>query len=172
MQVRFDEIPAEGRTFEIRDAAWFPVEEAEALGPVQARIALERRGERVLLQGELAGRVRLRCDRCLEAYEFDLAHEFRIDLELIDTETAMASGEAEHACQDSEMDMIFLEKPLVDLGEILAQQVILTLPAKRLCREECQGLCPRCGANRNSEQCACDAGDSDSPFALLKKLKH
>ncbi len=172
MQVRFDEIPAEGRTFEIKDAAWFPADEAEAVGPVRARISLERHGERVLLQGELAGRVRLHCDRCLEGYEFDLAHEFRVDLELLEPGPAMAAGEAEHACQDSEMDMLFLEQPLIDLGEILAQQVILTLPAKRLCKAECQGLCPRCGGNRNLAPCDCDGSASHSPFAMLQKLKH
>lgn len=172
MQIRFDEIPADGREFEIKDVSWFPVDEAEPLGPVRAVIMLERQEERVFLQGMLAGRVRLTCDRCLEEYEFSLDHEFRIDLELADQGDASLFAEAEHACQDSEMDVMLLDEPLIDLGEILAQQVILTLPSKRLCNESCQGLCPHCGINRNNDRCDCDDAAKSSPFAMLKKLKH
>jgi uncharacterized protein len=142
------------------------------VGPVWARVALERRGERVFLQGSLVARVRLVCDRCLEPYEYPLDHEFRIDLELLGQDEDEAMAGAEHACHDAEMDVMFLPEPLVDLGEILAQQVILALPAKRLCREECQGLCPQCGANRNKDRCDCHESAKDSPFAMLKKLKH
>jgi uncharacterized protein len=172
VQVRFDEIPAEGREFEIKDVSWFPEGEVEPMGPFRARIMLERREDRVFLQGMLAGRVRLTCDRCLEEYEFGLDHEFRIDLELVDQEELSQFVDAEHACQDSEMDVMFLDEPLVDLGEILAQQVLLTLPAKRLCDEACKGLCPRCGVNRNHGSCDCDDSANSSPFAMLKKLKH
>lgn len=172
MQVRFDEIPAEGREFEIKDASWFPEGEVEPIGPVRARIMLERSGTRVFLQGALAGRVRLTCDRCLEEYEFSLDHEFRIDLELADQEADPELAGAEHACQESEMDVMFLTEPLIDLGAILAQQVFLTLPAKRLCSEACKGLCPRCGTNWNHGRCDCDDSAGSSPFAMLKKLKH
>jgi uncharacterized protein len=172
VQVRFDEIPAEGREFDIKDASWFPAGEVRAAGPARARILLERRdGEGVFLQGTLAGQVRLTCDRCLAEYDFTLDHEFRIDLELVDQDAAPVA-EAEHACQDSEMDVMFLTEPLIDLGEILAQQVFLTLPAKRLCSETCQGLCPRCGINRNQDRCDCGDSSGSSPFAVLRTLKH
>ncbi|MEW6593405.1 MAG: DUF177 domain-containing protein [Thermodesulfobacteriota bacterium] len=170
--MRFDEIPAEGREFDITDVSWFPGDELRAVGPVRARILLERRGARVFFQGGLAGVVRLTCDRCLEEYDFALDHQFRIDLELVDENEALQAAEREHACQDSEMDVMFLDAPLIDLGEILAQQVFLMLPAKRLCREDCQGLCPRCGINRNQGRCACAGQDEASPFAVLRNLKH
>ncbi len=173
MQVRFDEIPAEGREFEIKDTSWFPAEEIQPIGPVQARIFLERRGEdRVFLQGALVGQVRLICDRCLEEFDCRLDQEFRIDLELADQGAALLDAEAEHACQGSEMDVMFLTEPLIGLGGILAQQVFLSLPAKRLCSEDCQGLCPHCGANRNIVRCDCHEAAKNSPFAILKKLQH
>lgn len=172
MQVRFDEIPAEGREFEIKDSSWFPAAEVAPLGPVQARVLLERRGERVFLQGTLKARVGLSCDRCLEPYEYQLDHEFQLDLELLDQTADAAMAGTEHACHDSEMDVMFLAEPLVDLGEILAQQVFLTLPDKRLCSEDCQGLCPRCGANRNRGSCTCGDAGGFSPFAVLQTLKH
>ena len=171
MQVRFDEIPAEGLQLEIRDASWFPAGDFEALAPARAAVFLERRGNHVLLQGRLEGRVRLVCDRCLAAYEFSLDHDFGVDAELMDPE-ALRLAKAEHACDQSEMDVLFLAAPLINLSEILAQEVFLTLPAKRLCSEACKGLCPRCGANLNIEQCGCNDAAVSSSFAVLKKLKH
>jgi len=169
VQVRFDEIPAEGREFEINDSSWFPTAGVTPVGTTQARVRLERRRDRVFLEGMLAGRIRLTCDRCLAEYECSLDHEFKLDLEL---STAPEGEATEHDCHDSEMDVMFLPAPLVDLGEILAQQVFLTLPAKRLCREECQGLCPRCGINLNNERCDCNGVAGSPSFARLKELKH
>ena len=171
MQVRFDEIPAEGLRLEIRDAAWFPVGDFEPSGPVGAELFLERRDNRVFVQGRLEGRVRLVCDRCLVSYEFGLDHDFAIDAELMDPET-LRFEKAEHACDQSEMDVLFLATPAIDVGEVLAQEVFFSLPAKRICSEACQGLCPRCGANLNKERCACGDAEASSPFAALKQLKH
>ena len=49
--------------------------------------------------------------------------------------------------------------------------ICLALPVKPLCREECAGLCPRCGADRNAGACGCPEPEGDSPFAVLKSLR-
>ncbi|KPK00278.1 MAG: hypothetical protein AMJ60_01885 [Desulfobacterales bacterium SG8_35] len=167
MKVRFGEIPAEGLRYEIKDESWFPDHELQRTGPVLAIIDLKRNGEdRVLLAGEIKTTIAFDCDRCLENYTMELDSSFRIDLEYtagnrIDT--------AEHEISPSEMDMIYLQEPVIDIFEILSQQVFLMIPEKHLCRESCRGLCSRCGANLNEETCDCKQELTSSPFAILKK---
>ena len=167
MKVRFGEIPAEGLRYEIKDESWFPDHELQRTGPVFAIIELKRNGEdRVLLAGEIKTTIAFDCDRCLENYTMELDSSFRIDLEYtagnrIDT--------AEHEISPSEMDMIYLQEPVIDIFEILSQQVFLMIPEKHLCRESCKGLCSRCGANLNEETCGCKQELTSSPFAILKK---
>ena len=60
---------------------------------------------------------------------------------------------------------------VVDLESLLREQIILMLPLKPLCDENCKGLCPHCGANLNREKCTCKTDAVDSPFAQLAKLK-
>ena len=59
----------------------------------------------------------------------------------------------------------------VDLSGFVHELVCLALPVQPLCREECAGLCPRCGADRNAGACGCPEGPSESPFAVLKALR-
>jgi uncharacterized protein len=59
----------------------------------------------------------------------------------------------------------------LNLAEYALEQVILNIPMAPLCREDCRGLCPVCGANQNSGPCPCRSGEKDNPFKDLKKLK-
>jgi uncharacterized protein len=55
---------------------------------------------------------------------------------------------------------------------LIEEQVLLALPTRPLCREDCRGLCSGCGVNLNSEECACDpAAPSDSRMAIFRTLK-
>ena len=170
LQVRFDEIPAEGLRVEVRDQSWFPGDEIAFDGQVEASVYLVRKGRtRVLLEGRLSVVFLLACDRCLEEARFPVDTEFTLDLELVEREDEAALG-AEHTCSHAEMDAVFLYEPLVDIGEILKQQVFLAMPARVLCAEDCRGLCPRCGSNLNEAACGCEKKSGASPFDVLKKL--
>ena len=169
MKVRFGEIPAEGLRLEIKDESWFPDHELQRSGPVQAIIVLKRNGtDRVLLEGGIKTTIAFACDRCLENYTMDLDNNFKIDLEY---SAGSRLEPAEHEISPSEMDMIYLQEPVIDIFEILSQQVFLMVPGKHLCLDSCKGLCPRCGANLNTETCDCRQELKSSPFAILKKDK-
>jgi len=167
MKVRFGEIPAEGLRLEIKDESWFPDHELQRTGPVRAIVVLKRNGtDRVLLSGKIKTSIAFACDRCLENYTMDLENSFNIDLEY---SAGSMPDPSEHEISPSEMDMIYLQAPVIDIFEILSQQVFLMIPEKHLCQESCQGLCPRCGANLNLETCDCQQELKSSPFAILKK---
>ena len=169
MKVRFGEIPEEGLRLEVHEDSWFPDRELQRSGPVSAGIFLKRNGtDRVLLEGEINTTITFDCDRCLENYTMQLDDSFKLDVEY----AASSNLEpAEHEISPTEMDMIYLQEPVIDIFEILSQQVFLMIPEKHLCRELCKGLCSQCGANLNTETCDCKQELKSSPFAVLRKEK-
>ncbi len=171
MIIQFDDIPPDGlRTF-IDDLSWFP-EEFDKEGSVVVNIELERQENNlVFLWGEIQATLLLQCDRCLEKFEFSLSGRFKVDFELVENcETSTTADE--HFCSDSEMDTILVDRPEIDIFAMLAQQVRLSVPMKRVCSDNCRGICPQCGANlnRGDDICRCQAV-SESPFKALSILK-
>lgn len=169
MKIRFGEIPKTGLQYEINDHSWFPGLELDRAAPVTAHVFVRRKGgERVFLEGEIKATLALDCDRCAEPYSVPLAGAFTVDLELFPDPGTMPE---EHQCSDTEMDAIFLEEPAFDLFDVLAEQVLLLVPVKRICGEDCRGLCPQCGANLNQGPCTCEQDQEASPFSMLGNLK-
>ena len=172
LHIQFGEIPAEGLWLEILDESWFPDHEIARKGPVKVAIHVKKQGsKRVLLEGTLKTIILLDCDRCLESFEFPLESSFKVDLELVDKSMVTEHPIAEHACSSNEMDVMFLEEPVIDVFYVLQQQVFLVVPEKKLCKPNCQGLCPKCGAKLSSEQCRCATTPDSSPFGILGTLK-
>ena len=167
MKVRFGEIPEEGLRYEIHDESWFPDRDLHRAGPVRSVIVLKRNGlDRVLLAGEIQTIIVSDCDRCTENFNMELDGSFTLDLEY-------APGNrlepAEHECSLSEMDVMYLKEPSIDVFEILNQQIFLMISGKHLCSESCKGLCSQCGVNLNLETCVCKKELKSSPFSILKK---
>lgn len=71
---------------------------------------------------------------------------------------------------DEEDDSYVYEGDTIDLDRIANEALLLNLPSKLLCREDCRGLCPKCGKNLNEGDCDCSEDYSDSPFAKLLNL--
>ena len=68
-------------------------------------------------------------------------------------------------------DKKVFEGDVIDFRDAVQEQVIMAIPMQPLCREDCRGLCPGCGANLNLEKCRCRPDDVDPRLAILKKLK-
>ncbi|MCF6289884.1 MAG: DUF177 domain-containing protein [Desulfobacterales bacterium] len=169
MKIRFGEIPKTGLQYEINDHSWFPGPELDRTAPVRAHVFVRRKGnERVFLEGEIKAFLALDCDRCMASYSVPLAGAFTVDLELFPDPGGLPE---EHQCGKTEMDTIFLEEPVFDLLDVLAEQVLLLVPAKRVCGKGCRGLCAQCGANLNQGPCTCGQDQGASPFNVLGKLK-
>lgn len=168
MNIRFDEIPEDGLRLHIEDESWFPGE-VERCGRVVAGVFLQKQEQRVFLEGSFTASVRLSCDRCLESFCTPLDSTFKIDIELVDK---LPDREDEYLCSSEEMDMMFVATPAIDVFQVLAQQVFIALPVKRLCSVSCAGLCGRCGANLNVERCRCAEEKKESPFGVLGSFKH
>ncbi len=73
--------------------------------------------------------------------------------------------------QDTENDdYIVSEDGYIDSDEALIEQIILELPLRHLCKDDCKGLCPKCGADLNVKECGCDTSEPDPRFDVLRKL--
>jgi uncharacterized protein len=73
--------------------------------------------------------------------------------------------------QDRDAAISYYEGEGLELAEIVREQLLLAIPIKTVCREECKGLCPHCGKNLNSGECECAQGASDPRWEALKSLK-
>lgn len=67
-------------------------------------------------------------------------------------------------------DYIVSKDGYIDADETLTEQILLELPLKHLCKEDCKGLCPKCGKDLNKESCSCDTSEPDPRFDVLRKL--
>ena len=134
---------------------------------VRGRGLRERPGE-VALDGAFEARLRLRCVRCLEPFDTALAAEFALIL-VPEAAGAVEAGEQE---LDEREDLLFYGREgRVELAEVAREQIYLNLPQKPLCRPDCRGLCPTCGANRNRLECACRSEGLDGRLAPLLEFK-
>src|SRR5688572_17121501 len=120
----------------------------------------------VHVRGGLSLRLGLECGRCLESYPFALDQ----DLDLFYLPHGAEDDEEEEdevELADRDMVVAYHQGERLDLGEMIREQIFLALPMKRLCREACAGLCPTCGANRNTRPCSCPPVETGSRLADL-----
>jgi uncharacterized metal-binding protein YceD (DUF177 family) len=120
-------------------------------GQILGRVRLEKHFRDILVRGHLQGRLHLACSRCLE--DFDERAEADFDLLLV-PKPGSIMGESEELSAP-ELDLDYYSGEILDLEAIIKEQIILMVPLKPLCLEDCKGLCPRCGAVLNLEDCSC-----------------
>jgi len=169
VKVAFTDISRDGNQYAIHDNSWFPAKEFPRTLPVEAELNLKRKGNnRVEVRGFLRTGFKLECDRCLVDYDFAVDVAFHLILE-VPAEEHWSVKDLE--CSDQDLDTVLLLDPVVDFGDILRQQLYLSLPDKWLCSQECKGLCPSCGIDLNRMACSCVQEIAASPFAVLASLK-
>lgn len=137
----------------------------EFVAPLQVHVTYSRSQMDLFFDGEVQGRVQASCGRCLESFPLDVAQEFSLVL----TPATPLTGEIELAPGD--LTQSFYEGTEIDLTPLVYEQIMLALPTRPLCGEECRGLCPQCGSNRNTGQCACVVETGDPRWSALRNLK-
>lgn len=121
----------------------------------------------VQVNGHIDTRAQVECDRCLQPVELPVNADFA--LEYITGSDYESSEAAE--LTDEEMSVSVFDGEAIDVDEIVKEQILLAVPTRVLCREDCKGICPECGIDRNSGECACVTDDVDPRWAALKNLK-
>ena len=128
-------------------------------------------GSTVHIRGRLTATVEPECGRCLERYGSGLSQE--LDLFYLPRAAERPQDQEEEVgLGDHEVVVGYYDGDRLDLGEVVREQMFLSLPLKRLCREDCRGLCPGCGKNLNAGACGCPPTrePEDARLAPLRRL--
>ncbi|HEY6195389.1 MAG TPA: DUF177 domain-containing protein [Candidatus Eisenbacteria bacterium] len=117
---------------------------------VRGSFAVERSGDRVTVRGSVRSRAHLECARCLR--EFDLPLEAPL---VVYAERTGSASREEQTELERDDHMLFHDGRRLDLRETVREILLLELPITPCCREDCPGLCPKCGADLNLGPCDC-----------------
>lgn len=133
-------------------------------GPVRIGLVLYRSGDSIRVQGEFGCRIAFTCGRCLKQCAREVEARFEVYCERRDGDL----GEDDRSALE-EGGLVFHDGKVLDLFEEIRQSVVLEIPWHPVCQEDCRGLCPRCGGDRNRQDCRCPP-QADSRWAPLKNL--
>jgi uncharacterized protein len=176
--------------FEIRELEIHPIDFEEQFGPGvidlgpdlrqltplhsagRAQLIEEHHGKRekiedIRLSGEFSTRLELPCARCLEPVAHDVARKF----DLLYRPQGADAGKEEISVTATEAEISYYTGKGLLLEDALREQVLLAVPLRLICREDCKGLCPHCGKNLNLEQCGCAEPLEGQRWAALKDLR-
>jgi uncharacterized protein len=130
--------------------------ETEWPGHVVGDLGIERNGDRISIRGRLGALARVECVRCLKGYELPVEVPFEIFAERAGTGFRVDEEELER-----DDYMMFHDGRHLDLSQQAREALLLEVPIAPHCREDCRGLCPRCGADLNQESCRCEVSEAD-----------
>jgi uncharacterized protein len=143
-----------------------PIREYRVEGPIGVDVSYYRSGMDLFLSGQIKTRTEATCARCAEEFEAQYDRPFRL---VLSPKVAGYGNEKDLRADDLEFSLY--EGEDIDLSPLIREQILLALPTRPLCREDCQGLCPRCGSNRNRVQCDCRAESFDPRLEVLRSIK-
>ena len=121
----------------------------------------------VSLQVKLDTVVDSNCSRCLEPVAYPIKTAFACIL----IPEGRGIDEEDLSTSDEDLNVSYYREDLIDLDALVLEQLVLQIPIKPLCKEDCKGLCPRCGMSLNAAACGCGTDVFDHRFAALKRFK-
>ena len=127
------------------------------LNELTGTVKVTRTAQGLLVQVKARSTVLLECGRCLTDFSQSIESDFT-DLYAFSPRTISESG------------LLLPETAQIDLAPVLREEMLLAIPSSPLCKEDCLGLCPICGENRNEVTCHHDDEDIDPRFSVLKSL--
>jgi len=148
--IRFFDFTSEKDDFDIPELA----------DDVRVHVSVFRTGSTLTCRGVVYTAFKLMCDRCLGPYRMDVEEP----LEVLFTKDP-------EAVQEEQLVLLAPQDIEIDLEPHVREVLLLGLPFKKLCSIACKGLCVRCGANLNNENCSCDHDERDPRWEKLNELK-
>ena len=169
VKLQCSDIPEGGLRFDIRgeDGRWEGLKGYSVEAQPCGQLFVQKRGRNVFVQGEVRTTLRFECSRCLEGFPYQVQTTLS-QLLRPRGEDGPEAKEVELAPDDLECGTYDGEELLLD--SVVEEHLLLSLPMRPLCDEDCRGLCPGCGGNQNRGECGCPEGSQESPFDCLKNF--
>lgn len=134
------------------------------VGDFNTNVTLNKFDNQIILDAETGILANFICDRCARDFQSIVTNKFKMVYLFRFNKNDSEDGKDDVVYLHPETDKIELDKEIRDFA-------ILTLPMKKLCTEDCKGLCPKCGKNLNDGSCNCVKKDVDPRWEVLHKLK-
>ena len=169
MRIELDKLEETGHSFAHRyepEEIVLDEEHVRLTAPPEVEGRVHRSGHEVYLRGQLNARAEVDCDRCLKTVAIPVETSF--DVAYVPVADYASSEAAE--LQEEDLSLSVFDGETIDVDELVREQLLLALPSRALCGEECKGLCPTCGANRNTDPCDCQSAEIDPRWAGLKAV--
>ncbi len=141
--------------------------ECEITSPVKIEITALREYDHIRVDGHVSTIARLRCSRCLAEYYAGLAASFTLFYD----KTTGVPLEEEAELKEQDLVSIAYDGEYIDFTNEIAEQILMEIPYKPLCKEECKGICSQCGTDLNAGECSCRREGASLHFAVLKDFK-
>lgn len=151
-------------TDDLRQVSPLPVKGAADL-LVEHRDAGSRVND-IRLRAAYQGDFEILCARCVEPVPLPLSGEF----DLLFRPEDVDANPGERAITPDETEIGYYQESGLSLEDVVREQVLLSLPGRTLCKEDCKGLCPRCGQNLNLATCSCGDAPADPRWNALAGL--
>jgi uncharacterized protein len=151
-------------TYEGEELA-FDESELRLIESVQVNGQIRRKSGQLEIKGELQTKIALPCGRCLKDVELPIKVEFAEKF----AGSVSWPHEEQHELSKEDLDLGLVDEA-VDVNDLVKEEILLALPTNVLCNENCRGLCPDCGVDRNVEDCGCEGRQVDARWEKLKDL--
>ncbi len=162
MKIIISEIPDEGLDLRFKET----IVSDDSSFLAQAQMRINREDKEVLVSGEIEADVELQCSRCLRDFKLML----NIPVDVVYNPVDELKSEEKYELKQDELDTGFYSGDELDISDLVKEQIILNIPMKPLCDELCKGICLRCGADLNTDECTCSEKEIDPRLEVLKKL--
>jgi len=157
----------------MRDALGASEGDPEA-GEGVAELDLYADGTHAFAAGTFKGHLTVACSRCVGPVKLNLDETLRVTFmppgEIPEADATEAASEEGPEVSEGDLDVFPFDGEKIDLEPLFREQFVLAVPFAPLCREDCKGLCPQCGIDRNTGTCNCEK-PIDPRLAALKGLK-
>lgn len=138
-------------------------EDFKCMGPVKVEVQVIKNTQNVELTLNLVGQITLPCSRCLETVEKEIKDKATYFIKL-------EKEEFKEVLEEEDITTIYLKEGELDIVPLVRESLILSLPMKILCQEDCKGLCSICGNNLNLSDCGHRIEDTSKELKKLKEL--
>ena len=169
MRIELEKLEEDGGRFaRVYAADALPLDpEVRLVQPADVSGRIRRNGTEVELRGRLYTKLEVLCGRCLQPVELPITAEFN---ERFVRAVSWADDE-QHELQEEDLNVAVFDGEGIELDDLVREELLLAVPVNVLCREDCKGLCPSCGIDRNVNNCQCESNDGDARWEKLKELQ-
>jgi uncharacterized protein len=139
----------------------------EFTSDIVVSLRLHKSGDEIIVRGVANGTLNEECSRCLGRY----GRKFDVEFEIFCGKIGAHAGAQEAEEGESDAFMAYHDGKTLEIGPVVREAIVLSLPMKALCREDCKGLCPACGVNLNDVKCDCVVKKTNARWSILEKFE-